>query len=139
MLHDLILQHTATHCNTLQHITSHYKEPREPSNMLHDLILQLTATHCNTLQHTATHCNTLQQMSTHCNTQFAAVRPLISHVQSDLIKSISDTLSFNRIYSILLHPNLFTHSSFLHFARDMICSVKFSCEFSVDKGPDKEE
>ena len=33
------LQHTATHCNTLQY-TEH------------------TATHCNTLQHTATHCNT---------------------------------------------------------------------------------
>jgi len=32
-----ILQHTATHCDTLRH----------------------TATHCNTLQHTATHCNTL--------------------------------------------------------------------------------
>jgi len=37
--------HTATHCNTLQH----------------------TATHCNTLQHTATHCNTLQHTATHCN------------------------------------------------------------------------
>ena len=36
----MALQHTATHCNTLQHI-------------------------CNTLQHTATHCNTLQHI---CNT-----------------------------------------------------------------------
>ena len=33
------LQHTATHCNTLQHTAT---------------------THCNSLQHTATHCNTLQ-------------------------------------------------------------------------------
>ena len=40
----LVLQHTATLCNTLQH------------------------THCNTLQHTATHCNTLQHTATHCNT-----------------------------------------------------------------------
>jgi len=41
----MLLQHTATHYNTLQH----------------------TATHCNTLQHTATHCNTLQLTATHCN------------------------------------------------------------------------
>jgi hypothetical protein len=60
------LQHTATHCNTLQHIIN-------------------TATHCDTLQHTAArckclfscetaipynilHCNTLQHTATHCNT-----------------------------------------------------------------------
>jgi len=36
------LQHTATHCNTLQNTA-----------------LKHTATHYNTLQHTATHCNTL--------------------------------------------------------------------------------
>jgi len=47
----LQLQHTATHCNTLQ------------------LTLQHAATHCNTLQRTATHCNTLQHTATHCNTQ----------------------------------------------------------------------
>jgi len=39
------MQHSATHCNTMQ----------------------CTATHCNTLQHTATHCNTLQHTATHCN------------------------------------------------------------------------
>ena len=43
------LQHTATHCNTLQHTA---------------ITLQHTATHCNTLQHTATHCNTLQLTAT---------------------------------------------------------------------------
>jgi len=41
-----LMQHTATHPNTLSH----------------------TATHFNTLQHTATHLNTLQHTSTHCNT-----------------------------------------------------------------------
>ena len=45
--HCNILQHTATHCNTLQHYTQ---------------------SHCNTLQHTATHCNTLQHTATHRNT-----------------------------------------------------------------------
>jgi len=39
------MQHTATHCNTLQHTATHY-------SLTH-------ATHCNTLQHTATHYNTL--------------------------------------------------------------------------------
>ena len=43
--------HTATHCNTLQHL----------QHMKH------TATHCNTLQHTATQYNTLQLTATHCN------------------------------------------------------------------------
>jgi len=63
-------QHTATHCNTLQHTLQH--------TVTH------TATHCNTLQHTpqhtahtsrihqkrwtATHCNTLQHTEKHCNT-----------------------------------------------------------------------
>jgi len=42
MTHSNTLQHTATHCNTLQHNT-----------------LQHTATHCNTLQHTATHCSVM--------------------------------------------------------------------------------
>jgi len=76
------LQHTATHCNTLQH-----KEVSGPA-------LQNTATHCNKMQHTATqyltatihisiqrqehldhvcttatHCNTLQLTATHCNTR----------------------------------------------------------------------
>jgi len=41
-----LLQHTATHCDTLRH----------------------TATHCNTLRHTATHCDTLQHSATQCNT-----------------------------------------------------------------------
>ena len=52
----LLLQHTATHCNTLQRTATHCSA------------LQHTATHCNTLQHTATHCNTLQHTATHCNT-----------------------------------------------------------------------
>jgi len=37
----VVLQHTATHYNTLQHTATHYNA------------LQHTATHCNTLQYTA--------------------------------------------------------------------------------------
>jgi len=43
---DLVLQHSATLCNTLHH----------------------TATHCNTLHHTAPHCNTPHHPATHCTT-----------------------------------------------------------------------
>ena len=51
-----ILQHNATHCNTLQHTATQC------------VTLQHTSTHCNTLQHTATHCNTMQHTATQCNT-----------------------------------------------------------------------
>ena len=47
------LQHTATHCNTLQHVIC--------------VCNDWSATHCNTLQHTATHCNTLQHVICVCN------------------------------------------------------------------------
>ena len=74
------MQHTATHCNTLQHTGV---AVRTRGTFPDDL--QHTATHCNTLQHTATHCNTLvyqcgheghfqmicntlQHTATHCNT-----------------------------------------------------------------------
>jgi len=83
--HDL-LQHIATHCNTLQHNVKlwsvrvggcgrahwscYIQMTRRVRNirMTHCNTLQRTATHCNALQHTATHCNTLQHTATHCNT-----------------------------------------------------------------------
>ena len=51
-----ILQHTATHCITLQ-------DSRANCNAL-----QRTATHGNTRQHTATHGNTLHHAAAHCTT-----------------------------------------------------------------------
>jgi len=48
-----VLQHTATHCNTLQHTAR-----------------------CNTLQHTATHHNTLQHTTPHCNTPHHMQHPI---------------------------------------------------------------
>jgi len=78
------LQHTATYCNTLQRIATHYNTRVYPivgrgqtgmtlSADLHHTATQYTATHCNaihcnTLQHTATHCNTLQHIATRRNT-----------------------------------------------------------------------
>jgi len=48
------LQHTATHCNTLQNIAN----PRNTLQHTATHTMHRTATHCNTLPHTATHCHT---------------------------------------------------------------------------------
>ena len=63
LLYDL--QHTATHCNTLQHTATHCYTHMQVRKTL---ALQHTGTHSNTLQHTATHCSTLQHTATHCST-----------------------------------------------------------------------
>jgi len=90
-----VLQHTATHCNTLQHgecrmysTTCAHRSKCVAvccsvlqcvavccsllSDVFYDMCAQEqvthTATHCNTLQYAATHCNTLQHTATHCNT-----------------------------------------------------------------------
>jgi len=54
------LQHTATHCNTLQYI----------SHILTTYFLLYTAAHCNTLQHAATLVDHIDYtfLATHCNT-----------------------------------------------------------------------
>jgi len=73
------LQHTATHCNTLQHTATHcntHTSQRRNYTATH-IRLQHTATHCNTLQHTARYCNTLQHtyvtaQQLHCNTHKTA-------------------------------------------------------------------
>jgi len=79
-----LLQHTATHCNTLQH-TAGYIYRYRGLNALLDTLQHTAATHCNTLQviyietaawmrfltpqYTTIHCNTLlQHTATHCNT-----------------------------------------------------------------------
>jgi len=61
----MALQHTATHCNTLQHtaqgeVHSLQKEKTNLNGTLSDTLQHHTATHCNALQHIATHYNTLQ-------------------------------------------------------------------------------
>ena len=87
------LQHTATHCDTLQHSLAPSKSPTHMCAVtrlymwLHlfiwagilvegvssaleiaDTQVQHTATHCIVLHHTASHCITLQHAATRCNT-----------------------------------------------------------------------
>ena len=63
-MHCNTLQHTATHCNTLQHTATHCNTLRH-THATHRNALRHTATHCNTLQHAATRCNTLQHIHRH--------------------------------------------------------------------------
>ena len=74
------LQHTATHCNTLQHNALRSHEVSWVWDMIDwlmgfDVLISVTwlRSHQNimwrdSLQHTATHCNALQRTATHCNT-----------------------------------------------------------------------
>ena len=66
------LQHTITHCNTLQRIDPAYLVERTAT---HCNTLKYTKTYCNTLQHTTIRCNTLQHTATHCNTY---TRPILN-------------------------------------------------------------
>jgi len=61
--HGITLQHTITHCNTLQtpHLGTSTPAPGASQRS--------APTQHITLHHTATHCNTLQRTITHCNTQ----------------------------------------------------------------------
>jgi len=68
------IAHTATHCNTLQHIFGTICNKRATrvwmSACIHCTTLSHTATQYkihSALQHTALHCNTLQHTATHCN------------------------------------------------------------------------
>ena len=83
------LQHTATHCNTLQHATA----LREGNQSLF--------THCNTLQHPAAHCNTLQHTATPCNT--------LQHCAKE-IRAFSHTATHcNTLQHITTHYNTLQH------------------------------
>jgi len=87
----ITLQHTATHCNTLQRTTKHtathwntlphtgthtymngsYGKKESTTNAVHvshdNTTLQHTATHSNTQQHAAPHCKTLHHTVKHSN------------------------------------------------------------------------
>jgi len=59
MAHFDTLQHTATHCNTMQHKdTQNMVGLNTEKKLLVTISLQHTAAHCNSLQLTATRCNT---------------------------------------------------------------------------------
>ena len=96
----LSLQHTATHCNTLQHteaatieltfenvytpktvVTTPFDTLQRPGTQFYTL--QRNAKYCkilqHTLQHTAAPCTTLQHTATHCDTLQPAQEGLATH------------------------------------------------------------
>jgi len=94
------LQHTATHCNTLQQ-NCHTLQPSATGVLqvvgrvgglfnkeLHDTLHHI-ASYCNTLQHTATHCNTLQHTATHQNS--GAIHCIILHHTATLCNTLQHT------------------------------------------------
>jgi len=100
-----MLQHTATHCNTLQHAAC--TEQINFRGSLSRSLSQHAATRCNTLQHAATHCNTLQHTATHCRTlqdtaktlpqtQTAAHCNTLQHTATHCNRSIGKSVSLSR-------------------------------------------
>jgi len=111
-VHRITLQHTATFCNTLQHITlaehfppslggaltaarHHCKHAACSQHCKHVLTrfpsgyfstMKRTAVHCNTPQRNAMHCNALQRTATHCNApQRTATHPGCNTLHHNLI------------------------------------------------------
>jgi len=104
-----ILQHTATHCNTLRHTATHCNTLQHTAT--HCNTLQHTATHCNTLccntlQHTATHCNTLQHTATHCNTLNMTLNIVL-----DSIKCHIQCLAIHTQFTLKIHIERLTQWS----------------------------
>jgi len=111
------LQHTTTHCNTLQRTVTH--------------TLQHITTHCNTLQRTTTHalqhtatqqvgrinsvslththihtCNTLQHTATRCNTRLTHTR--LTHTKASLPHTHTLSLSHTHTPDERIMPRMST-------------------------------
>ena len=135
------LQHSATHCNTLQQ-----KSPVPCSSLsfesttgslltfnrapltwdrTHCNTLQHPATPCNTLQHPATPCNTLQHTATHCNKRvlFRALRYLPESTTGSLLTLtdciiVHHTATQTATHSVAMRRAPITLQHTAHTARD---------------------
>ena len=103
------MQHTATHCNTLQH-TSNNAEWRATHTTWHHIInpLQHTATHCKYAEWSAVHTikyhifNPLPRTATHCNTQVARSSCRASILEKSF--HVSNTLQHTAMYCNMQLP-----------------------------------
>jgi len=117
------LQHTATHCNTLQHTAT--PGPRLVFNCGRQDTLQ------HLLQHTATHCNTLQHTATHCNTQadFETLSHLIHESFLDLVRTSGAAVYCSALQRVAACCSVLQHvarESFVDLVRKLClvcCSV----------------
>jgi len=89
-----LLQHTATHYNTLQHPATSLQHHCNSNAVVSagsggisayhssSEYFQFTTPHCNTLQHTATHCNTLQHTATATRPSVLGAEGLVPIIQA---------------------------------------------------------
>ena len=108
--------HTATRCNTLQHMTSVIVQ----STITHCNTRYHTTwiTHCNTLQHAATHCNTLQHTVTHCNTLVSMTG--VTHSATQCIKQLgSHTATHSKSQHAATHLNTLQHTASRHMGHTL--------------------
>jgi len=111
------LQHTATHCITLQHTATTHKQNMHSNMQMHTRDMDYSpATHCNPLQHTASHYNTLQHTATHCNTlQHTATRcSTPQHTRHGLLNcnTLQPTATHcNTLHHTATHCNTLQHTA----------------------------
>ena len=108
---DNTLQHTATHCNTLQHTNclSLLKKGRAhgPPTSLHTE-KHTIQTHCNTSQHTAIHHSTLQQRVSHIH-----VFAYLKYVQSNILHPTAAHL--NALQQRVSHIHISAYLKYIHY------------------------
>ena len=95
-----VLQHTATHCNTLQH--SHGTKGKSGSR-------SYLATHFLQHRHIAIHCNALQLTATHCNSLY--VRREFSSREGMLAKVALNHVLQHSDCNTLPHCNSLQHTA----------------------------
>ena len=110
----ITLQHTATHCNTLQRTATSPRAYR----LCEFVTLFYTALHCNTLQHTATHCSTLQHTAAHCRTlqNTAAHCRTLQHTAAHC-NTMQRTTTLPRACRLRAFVTLFSYFVLLHADR----------------------
>ena len=117
-----LLQHNATHCDTLQHTVTHSNTLQHDSLLVLSSLLQHTATHCNILQHTATHCNILQCTPTSSNTTLSRC----SRVSK--IPCHTDIICVYTFYMCTPHCNALQHTA-IH-CNTMPCHTDSMCLYT---------
>jgi len=141
--HNVTLQHTATHCNTLQHTTLMWHDSRVNAA----LPQYYTATHCNTLQYTTLmwhdsrvnaalpqilHCNTLQHTTLMCDMTHLSMQ----HCHKYYTATHCNTLQHTTLMCDMTHVYVLTckwdmtHREWLsaHITKYM-CTMQFNMQF----------
>jgi len=124
-------KHTATHCNTLQYIATHYNTQQNNCSALHwrsmhSTIQYHTQTYCNTMQYIAMHCNTLQYTAKHCSAPYwRSVHSTIQHHTA----TYCNTLQYTAIHRMTLQYTAKHCIALQHYISP--CKNPFQSHFST--------